>query len=85
MVFQINKKDSTNEIIAKLSVRDIVGRVESEVLDIIAVRLADRWIQDNADWVLQGLIDDEKLREDVREIVKKRISNEVEKEIQDSE
>ena len=79
-MIEITKR--TSEIVAKLTMSESNKRLESAVFDLIAVRLADKYIQEQSDFLLHDIIDVNTLKEEVVSIIKKRLIDETETKIQ---
>lgn len=59
-------------------------RLESAVFDLIAIRLADKYVQEHGDHLLHNIIDVSALKEEVAVIIKQRLIDEAAKKAQKS-
>lgn len=80
MNFSIQKRN--DEIIARLTTEEMGKRLESAVFDLIAVRLADKYVQEQGDFLLHNIIDVNTLKDEVTKIIKQRLINETATKIQ---
>lgn len=83
-MLEIQKNNRTDEIIAKLTVEEMGKRMEAAVFDLIAVRLADKYVQEHGDYILHNIIDVAALKEYVTDIIKKRLLDETQNKVQKS-
>lgn len=83
-MLEIQKNKHNDEIIVKLTMDEMSKRLESAVFDLIAIRLADKYVQEHADFLLHNIIDVSALKEYVTEIIKKRLLDETENKVQKS-
>lgn len=81
---KLSNNPSNDTIVASISREDILKRTESGVIDLICTRLADKFIQDNADRLLIGLINEVNLKKEVEALIKLRITDETITKIQKS-
>jgi hypothetical protein len=75
-------KNNKEEIVVRLTTEEVGKRLESAVFDLIAVRLADKYVQENADYLLHNIIDVASLKEEVALIIKNRLVDETKNKIQ---
>lgn len=80
-MFEIQKSKHNDEIIAKLTTEEMGKRLEGAVFDLIAVRLADKYVQENGEYLLHNIIDVSSLKEELAEIIKKRLLDETENKV----
>ena len=78
----IQKENKLNEIVARISTEDVLKRTEGAVLDLIATKLADKYVQEHGDYLLHNIIDITTLKEEVASLIKARLTNETENRVQ---
>ena len=83
-MLEIQKNNRTDEILVKLTTEDMRNRLEGAVFDLIATRLADKYVQEHGNFLLHNIIDVAALKEYVTEVIKNRLLNETENKIQKS-
>ena len=81
-MLEIKRNGHNDEIIVKLTTEEMGKRLEGAVFDLIAIRLADKYVQEHADYLLHNIIDVAALKEEVAEIIKKRLLDETQNKIQ---
>ena len=73
---------SSQELVVSISNEEIRQRMQAGVVELIVTRLADKFIQTYGDRIIYELATDEKLKEEVMAIIKKRLADETENQIQ---
>lgn len=84
MNLSLQKSQRNDEIIVKLTTEEMGKRLESAVFDLIAIRLADKYVQEHGDHLLHNIIDVSALKEEVAVIIKQRLIDEAAKKAQKS-
>lgn len=64
------------EIVVSLNTEDISKRVDSAVFELVAIRLADKYVQEYGDFLLNNIIDVATLKQEVALIIKQRLTDE---------
>lgn len=80
-VFEFTKRPENDEILVKLTDRDIANRVAGAVYDIIATRLADKFVQEHGERLMREILDDENLVEEVKKAIRIRLQDESESQL----
>lgn len=78
------KDDKTGGIVVTLTKEEINRRLDGAVFDLIAVRLADKYVLENGDAILHELIDIKALKEYLETTIKQRLQDEAEKKVLES-
>lgn len=80
-----SKKDErTGNLVVILTKEEISRRLDNAVFDLIAVRLADKYVLENGDAILHELIDIKALKEYLETTIKQRLQDEAEKKVLES-
>lgn len=82
MNLKITQNQSNDEIIVKLTSEDMARRLEGAVFDLIAVKLADKYVQEHGDFLLHNIIDVASLKEEVAISIKQRLIDETANKVQ---
>lgn len=76
MKMEISRNRMNDEIVVSLSTEDMRNRLLPAVFDMIVVRLADKYMQEFGEKIINEDIKFSELKKDVEDLIKIRLANE---------